>query len=179
MIRRCLTGLFLGLCVGGLFAVALVMGLKITTFDNFRDDVLGYLAVALSGSVTGLIAGTPIWRPGAKVEGGLKAVFGAMLAAGFLFALRKWGEGLVVDLHALGAGGPAAVGRLPAAALPLVSAAMGTLFELDNTAEPSQEERKPANSARRATQPDRHARIETADDVGDDKVQSSLRRNRP
>jgi hypothetical protein len=154
------------------------MGLKITTFDSFRDDVLGYLAVALSGSVTGLIAGTPLWRPGAKVEGGLKAIFGAVLATGCLFALRKWGEGWVVDFHALGAGGPAAVGRLPAAAIPLVSAVMGTLFELDNTAEPSQDERKSVNPAHRAMQAP-HARIDAADEVGDDKAQSSVRRNRP
>jgi len=53
-----------------------------------------------------------------------------------MFALRRWAEGWVIDLHALGAGGPAAVGMLPAASLPLLAAVMGAFFELDNTAQP-------------------------------------------
>jgi hypothetical protein len=53
-----------------------------------------------------------------------------------MFALRRWGGGWVVDLTAIGAGGPAAAPELPAAALPAIGAVLGALFELDNTDDP-------------------------------------------
>jgi hypothetical protein len=50
-----------------------------------------------------------------------------------MFALRQWAGEWPLDLHVVGAGGPAAVGDLPAASLPIIAAALGGLFELDNT----------------------------------------------
>ena len=133
MLRRLFTGLVLGLIVGAALAAALIAGLKATTFEGTGGAVLGYLTAALSGVLTGFIAGKPIWASGAKPEAGLKAFFGALLGAGAMFGLRQWAGGWALDLSAIGAGGPASVAALPAASLPLIAAVLGGLFELDNT----------------------------------------------
>jgi hypothetical protein len=146
MLRRLLIGFVLGLVVGALLATGLVLGLKVAIFDSSAGIAFAYLAAALVGVLTGLVTGKPIWASNAKVEAGLKAVVGALLGAGAMFALRQWAGGLVLDLSALGAGGPAAVGSLPAASLPLIAATLGAFFELDNTGEP--EAPKPAERKR-------------------------------
>ncbi len=138
MLRRLFVGLMLGLIVGGSVAAALVAGLKVLVFEGAGGTVLAYGAAALTGVLTGLVAGKPIWASGAKIEAGLKAFFGALLGAGALFALRQWGGGFAPDLHFIGAGGPAPVGDLPAASLPMVAALLGGLFELDNTGDENQ-----------------------------------------
>jgi hypothetical protein len=88
----------------------------------------------VAGAITGLIAGKPIWALDAKVEGGLKALFGALAAAGAMFALRQWATEVEVPMSFLG--GPGPVSELPAVSLPLIAAVLGGLFGLDNTAEP-------------------------------------------
>ncbi len=146
MLRRLFIGLVLGLIIGGLAAAVFVAGLKVLVFEGAGGLALAYLAVSIVGAVTGLIAGKPIWASDAKVEAGLKAVFGALLGAGAMFALRQWASSWTADLSFLGAGGPAAIGALPAASLPLIAATLGALFELDNTEEkktdPKPSERK-------------------------------------
>src|SRR5947208_10275574 len=128
MLKRLIVGLVLGTVIGAVVAAVLVQGLGWLTFGN---AAFAYLAAAATGALAGLVAGKPIWSADGKIEAGLKAFFGALLAAGAMFALRKWGD-VSVDLTALGAG-QGRVGDLPAAALPVVSAALGALFELDNT----------------------------------------------
>jgi hypothetical protein len=135
MLRRLLVGLVLGAIVGGLLAAGFVAGLKVTSFDASTGGAgLAYLAAAVAGVATGLVAGKPIWASGARVEAGLKAFFGALIAAGAIFALRHWGASWTLDLRAFGGGGPGAPGDLPAVSLPLIGATLGALFELDNTA---------------------------------------------
>ena len=135
MLRRLFLGLVLGLVLGGLVAAGLVVGLKVAVFAPDAGGVLlAYLAAIVTGALTGLVAGKPIWASGAKVEAGLKAFFGALLAAGAMFALRQWASAWTPDLSFLGAaGGPDAVGNLPAVSLPLIAAVLGGFFELDNT----------------------------------------------
>jgi hypothetical protein len=139
MLRRLLIGLVLGLIVGGLAAAALVAGLHIPLFAlDTGGIVLAYLATAVTGVLTGLVAGKPIWASGAKIEAGLKAFFGALLATGLLFALRRWVP-FHPDMAFLMPGvSPddvknALVGDVPALALPAVAAVLGGFFELDNT----------------------------------------------
>src|SRR5579859_1203760 len=133
MLRRLIFGLVLGLMVGAGLAAGLVR-LGEASFALGSGAMIAYLAAALAGGVTGLIAGKPIWASGAKIEGGLKAAFGALMGAAAMFALRQWGTGLPpVNLSFLGGGGPAPVGELPAASLPLIAAVLGGLFGLDNT----------------------------------------------
>ncbi len=133
MLRRLLLGLVLGGLVGGAIAAAVVAGLHVLTFAGAGGVLLAYAAAALTGAITGLVAGKPIWAHAAKVEAGLKAFFGALVAAGAMFALRQWGAGFTVDLALVHAGGPAPVGELPGASLPLIAALLGGFFELDNT----------------------------------------------
>lgn len=133
MLRRLLVGLVLGLVVGALVAAGLVAGLGVRVFAGAGGAVLAYFAAAVTGVLTGLVAGKPIWASGAKVEAGLKAFFGALLAAGVMFALRQWAGAWTLDLPAIGVSGRTAVGDLPAASLPLLAAVLGGFFELDNT----------------------------------------------
>lgn len=130
MLRRLLLGLVIGLLTGGLVAAGLVAGLHMATFTGTGGAVLAYLAAALTGVLTGLVAGKPIWATGGKIEAGLKAFFGALLAAGLMFALRHWGN-LAVPATAISPAGT--LGDLPATALPIIAALLGGFFELDNT----------------------------------------------
>src|SRR5579863_2061097 len=127
MFRRLLVGLVIGLLVGGVLAAGFVAGLKMTAFAGASGFVLAYLAAAVAGVATGLFAGKPIWESGAKVEAGLKAIFGALLAMGGMFALRQWAGGWLLDLSSFGELGTGAVGNLPAASLPLIAGVLGAL----------------------------------------------------
>ncbi|HEX8791403.1 MAG TPA: hypothetical protein VF765_10675 [Polyangiaceae bacterium] len=135
MVRRLLLGLVIGLLMGGLVAAGLVAGLHLTAFTGTGGAVLAYLTAALTGVLTGLVAGKPIWASGAKIEAGLKAFFGALLAAGLMFAIRMWVKLEVPETAITQAGGQ--VGDLPAVALPIIAALLGGFFELDNTGEPA------------------------------------------
>jgi hypothetical protein len=132
MIRRLLVGIFIGLLMGGLVAAGLVAGLHVVKFEGAGGVALAYLSAAALGVLTGLFAGKPIWAANARLEAGLKAFFGAMLAAGGMFALRQWGASWMLP-EALGQLGHGAVADLPTTSLPLIASALGALFELDNT----------------------------------------------
>jgi hypothetical protein len=133
MFRRLFVGLVLGLVVGGLVAVGLVQGLHQTLFGaDTMGALFAYLSAAVTGVLTGLVAGKPIWAAGARIEAGLKAFFGALLAAGLMFALRQWAGGVHLPVTELTPEG-AVIGSLPIASLPVVAALLGGFFEIDNT----------------------------------------------
>jgi hypothetical protein len=133
MLRRLFVGLLLGTVIGVAAAAALVFGLKVTVFDGTGGSFEAYGAALAVGVLGGLITGKPIWASDAKVEAGLKAVVGALLAAAGMFALRRWAP--EVSLPApLGTGAPVSAGDLPAS-LAILGASLGALFELDNTDE--------------------------------------------
>lgn len=139
MLRRLLLGLVLGLVVGGLAAAGLVAGLHQAVFAaGTAGVVFAYVAASVTGVLTGLVAGKPIWASGAKIEAGLKALFGALLGAGLMFALRQWVH-VVPDLPLLAPGLTVAelqgvgIAQLPVVSLPLIAAVLGGFFELDNT----------------------------------------------
>jgi len=133
MLRRLLVGLVLGLVVGGLVAAGFVQGLHILTFgDGTGGALFAYASAAVTGVLTGLVAGKPIWASGAKIEAGLKAFFGALIAAGLMFALRQWGGSIPVPVTAFTEAGRH-VGDLPVTALPMLAAVLGGFFEIDNT----------------------------------------------
>ena len=132
MLRRLLLGLVIGLVIGSLVAAALVAGLGWAEFPN---AVMAYALAAITGALTGLVAGKPIWAPGGQIEAALKAVFGGVLAAAGMFAVRRWLT-MDVDLNVLHAGA-GKLSELPGAALPLVAAVLGGFYELDNTDPPA------------------------------------------
>jgi hypothetical protein len=112
--------------------------------------VVAYLAAAVTGVLTGLVAGKPIWASGAKIEAGLKAFFGALIATGLMFALRKWGNLQAPDIALLMPNADpdlvhkALIGDVPALALPAVAAVLGGFFELDNTGTADKDDAKDA-----------------------------------
>src|SRR5262245_49814082 len=122
MFVRLIAGAIIGALLGGLVAVVLVKGLGIVAFGA----ILAYTTAALSGALAGLFAGKPIWASGGQIEAGLKAFFGALLAAGGMFAIRQWVH-VPVDFSAFGAGA-GELGSVPAASLPLIAAVLGALF---------------------------------------------------
>ncbi|MBK7581301.1 MAG: hypothetical protein IPI67_13935 [Myxococcales bacterium] len=125
MLKRVLFGLLKGSVVGGLLGAAVVFGLGMPVFAAW----LAYVAAALTGALTGLVAGRAIWEKDARIEAGLKAGVGAVIATLAMFAVRKW---LNVSLN-LGQLGHGAVGQLPLASLPLISTVLALFYELDNT----------------------------------------------
>lgn len=133
MVKRLLVGLLLGTMVGALCAFALsrvVHGAVLGT----SGLVLAYAASVVTGVLTGLICGKPIWASEGKIEAGLKAFFGALIAAGGMFAIRRWVH-VDVNLTALKLG-QGQLGDMPVACLPLIAAVLGGFFELDNSPAP-------------------------------------------
>jgi hypothetical protein len=131
-LKRLLLGLLLGTVVGLGVAVAATRGLSLP-FAGPPGAIFAYLGAAVTGTLTGLVAGKPIWHQTGKIEAGLKAFFGPLLAMGLLFVLRKFVH-LNLDLSTVGAG-KGAFGDLAYTALPAVSGLLGGFFELDNTPE--------------------------------------------
>lgn len=134
MITRLFVGLFKGALFGAALAAAMYFGLHVTTLAT----PLAYLAAVLAGTLVGLVAGKPIWAEAAKIEAGLKALFGAGLGALVLFAIRKW---VHVPLPATVPGWVDPGGSI--ALIPAVTTTIAMLFELDNTPAPAKEEAAP------------------------------------
>jgi hypothetical protein len=174
MLRRLFVGLVLGAIVGGLVAAGLIQGLHVPVFTDTSGAVMAYLAAAVSGVLTGLVAGKPIWASGAKIEAGLKAFFGAALAAGLMFALRRWAPAFEVPLPP-SVGGPGTLAQLPATALPVVSAVLGGFFELDNTGGDADSKGEPA-AKKRVAEPKSKARVATDEDAGDETAAATSKR---
>jgi hypothetical protein len=148
MLKRLFVGLFLGAIVGAILAAILVQGLGVMSWES---SVLGkagaYLAAAVTGVVTGLVAGKPIWSADGKVEAGLKAFFGSLIALGVMFVLRTWVH-VPVDLSAIKASvGPMDLGELPAVSLPIIAAVLAGFFELDNNEKASKQDEKDVSDA--------------------------------
>lgn len=131
-LKRLLLGLLVGTVVGLGVAVAATRGLSLP-FAGPPGAIFAYLGAAVTGTLTGLVTGKPIWHQTGKIEAGLKAFFGSLLAMGLLFVLRKFVH-LNLDLSTLGAG-KGSLGDLAYTALPAVSGLLGGFFELDNTPE--------------------------------------------
>ena len=129
MLKRLIVGLILGTVIGAAVAAVLVQGMGWTL--GFPNAFFAYLAAGVTGVITGLVAGKPIWSSDGKIESGLKAFFGVLLGLGGMFALRTWAN-LHVDLSMLRAGS-GALGDLPAASLPIVAAVLAGFYEIDNS----------------------------------------------
>ncbi|WP_394825133.1 hypothetical protein [Pendulispora albinea] len=130
MLKRIFVGLVLGLVMGSLVAALVVKGLGMLAFPK----ILAYLFAGVTGVVTGLVAGKPIWAQGGQIEAGLKAGFGALVGVGLMYAMRHWLH-LQVDIAPLGAAGIGGVGELPAVSLPLIGAFLAAFYSADNTPE--------------------------------------------
>lgn len=155
MIRRLFVGLILGALVGAVVAAALIKGLGVIAFGT----VLALAAAAATGALVGLVAGKPIWASGAKIEAGLKAFAGAVLGVIAMLLVRKF-IGHEIDLSQFGAGA-GTIGDLPATSLPIVAAALGAFYEVDNTPEAAD---KKSGSSASSRAPDKKVRVATEED---------------
>jgi hypothetical protein len=157
MLKRLFVGFILGAIVGALVAAGAIaaLGAAVAPMGPF----FAFALAAVTGVLTGLVAGKPIWAKGGQIEAGLKAFFGALLAAGGMYAIRTWLQ-LDVDLAIVHAG-QGLVGNLPGASLPLIGAVLGGLYELDNTPDGS------ANAEKREAG-GKGARVSTKIRVNDD-----------
>jgi hypothetical protein len=174
MLKRLFVGLFLGTIVGAVLAAILVQGLGVMSWEgSFLGKAGAYLAAAFTGVVTGLIAGKPIWSADGKVEAGLKAFFGSLIALGGMFVLRTWVH-VPVDLSAIKASvGPADVGELPALSLPIIAAVLAAFFELDNNEKgEKKDEEKAATGGTRV-------RVTEASDTAADEVDDQEQEEEP
>ncbi len=162
MLKRGLVGLVKGLLVGGALAAGLVYGLGVPVFAAW----LAYLMAIVTGALTGLVAGRPIWAKDARIEAGLKAAAGAVVAALAMFGIRQW-LGVSFDLGDLGKG---MLGDLPLTSLPLIATLLALFFEIDNTGE---EPKGEAASKQRVASGEK-ARLEDAlDDLVDEDASAS------
>lgn len=140
MLGRLIVGALIGVILGAAVAALLVKGLGIIA----TGAILAYVSAAVVGLLTGLFAGKPIWAAGGQIEAGLKAFFGALLAAGAMFALRSWVK-MDVDLSRFGAGA-GLLGEVPAASLPLIAGVLGAFFGLDNTPDSNADAKPPGGA---------------------------------
>lgn len=147
--------LFVGLVIGGGTSALSVYVLG-TPWNQPLAAWAAYLLAPVAGVLVGLVAGKPIWAKGARIEAGLKAVFGAALGAAMMFALRRWGH-LNIDLGAIGLG-QGQLGTHPATALPIVTTLMALLFEVDNMFGGGEDKKDGGSTTRK--------RIATSEDSG-------------
>jgi hypothetical protein len=125
MILRLLFGLVKGLVVGGLLGLGLVqLGM------GTPGALVAYLGAAAAGVIVGLVAGKPIWAEGGRIEAGLKAGVGALLAMGLMWLSRSFLAGVGLGFAGLSS---AALGTYAVTSLGLVAAVLGGFYDADNT----------------------------------------------
>jgi hypothetical protein len=184
MFKRLLLGIVIGLVVGAGAAALLIKGLHVLAFGaTGLGTMTAYVAALLTGAFVALVAGKPFWAKGAWIEVGLKAFFGSLLAAGGMFALRRWGL-MHVPLPAglSPADDPTAmIGYLPAVTMPVIATVLSMFFEIDNTEAPPEEatSQKPAGKAQQvrvaASPSKRGSRVSKEEAVGEEEVAASKR----
>ncbi len=170
-LKRLIVGLIIGGIVGAIVAAILVQGLGMAVTTG-AGAFVAYLAAAGTGVLTGLVAGKPIWAAEGRIEAGLKAFFGMLLALGMMFVLRTWVH-VGLDLTSLRAGS-GSLGDLPAAYLPLIAGLLGGFFELDNSGDEAKEgEAKDGAKVRVAASSDD---VDAEEEVEDEPAQAKKRR---
>lgn len=132
VLLRLLIGLLKGLVVGALLGYGLAAsGLLVPS------TLVAYGAAAALGAVIACIAGRPIWAKGARIEVGMKALAGVLIAPALLYIARRWLTfELPFDLPALlGLGSVhAPVGAMSLTSYALVGAVLAGFFDADNDA---------------------------------------------
>jgi hypothetical protein len=161
MLGRLLIGIVKGLVVGGLLGFGLVkLGMALP------GAVIAYLAAAVTGVVTGLVAGKPIWAKDAKIEAGAKAVVGALLGVGLMAAARHWlTMTLPFQVGNLAPDG-ATVGGFAISSLGGIAGLLGGFYDADN--DPSAEEDAAAPAAEKAGPERGNHRIAQQEAAGDE-----------
>jgi hypothetical protein len=167
MLGRLIVGILKGLVVGGLVGFGLF---KLGFF--VLPAWLAYIAAAITGILIGLIAGKPIWAKDAKIEAGMKAVVGALLGAGLMFAARKW---LTMPLPTtllsqigVHTKTDVTLGLFPITSLAVLAALLGGFYDADNTPAPEGETKDEAPAAQTKAGPQKRIAQPAADELDED-----------
>jgi hypothetical protein len=133
---RLIVGLLKGLVLGAFVGY----GLAAAGF-GIPGALVAYASAALLGVLVALVAGKPIWAKGARIEVGMKALAGALLAPGILWLVRRFvamalpfDAGALPGLEAL-SGQSATVGTFAVTSLALVAATLAAFYDVDNQPE--------------------------------------------
>ena len=151
--------------MAGVLVVALLSRLHLTW-----TPLVVYAAVAVVGAMVGAVAGRPIWAREAKLEALLKSLAGGFVAMTAMYGARKWLGGTHVNLEALG-GTSGSIGNVPAAALPIIGALLGFVFQVDDAFGGETEAPR-----RRVESPSPRGAEKSTDEAADDAAEPSERR---
>jgi hypothetical protein len=141
-VMRLVIGLLKGLVIGALVGYGLAAaGLAVP------GAAIAYPVAAIVGILVALIAGKPIWAKDARIEVGMKAAAGALLAPGLLWLARRFlGFEIPFDLSTLpglkAMSSPATFGMFSATSMAAVAALLAAFFDADN--QPGAQEEPPA-----------------------------------
>lgn len=181
MLGRLLIGIVKGLIVGALLGFGLVKLGMIAP-----GAVVAYLAAAMTGVLIGLVAGKPIWAKDAKIEAGMKAFVGALLAVGLMYSVRRWLTMPVpFSLDALAAPNPSlgeapgstgTIGGLAITSLATIAAILGGFYEADN--DPSEAEAAPPNTTKKASSSGQRIATDGAADEADEEADGEVDKKR-
>src|SRR5512136_2746986 len=130
VLLRLLSGLLKGLVLGAVAGFALAkLGFDVPA------ALVAYGAAAIVGVLVACIAGKPIWAKGARIEVGMKALVGALLAPALLYVARRWVTfelpfdlGGVVGLESV----KAPIGTWAITSYAMVAAVLAAFFDVDN-----------------------------------------------
>jgi hypothetical protein len=168
MLGRLIVGIVKGLVVGGLIGFGLLqLGFAVL------PAWLAYIAAAITGVVIGLIAGKPIWAKDARIEAGMKAVVGAFLGAGLMFAARKWltmylPTTLLSQLGVMTKSDAITLGYFPITSLAAIAALLGGFYDADNTPEPEGAAKDEQAAAGAKATPQQRIATPAADELDED-----------
>lgn len=134
MLKRLLIGILKGIVVGGGVGAALYFGLS----QGSLESAWAYLLYGVVGAITGVVAGKPLWKPGAWIEALLRGVFGIAVGCGLYALASSFLHVSPIPLPAslFPALPPAEQARFlfqqPLAMAPLMATLYASLIELDN-----------------------------------------------
>ena len=141
-------GLVKGLIVGGLIGYGLAVAGMATP-----GAFIAYAAAAAAGVVISLIAGKPIWAKDSRIEVGMKAGAGAVLAPGLMWLVRHFlTMRMPFDVSSLpgldAVSSSPAVGMFAVTAIALVAGLLGGFYDADNQPAPAEEAKDGAKPSR-------------------------------
>jgi hypothetical protein len=131
VIGRLLLGLLKGLVIGALVGYGLAVA-------GIGWPFMFYVGASMVGAMVALVAGKPIWAKDARIEVGMKALAGAILAPGLMWLVRSFvSVGLPFDVAMLPGLGALqsqgmTLGTFSVSALAMVAAMLGGFYDADN-----------------------------------------------
>jgi hypothetical protein len=139
LLARFVMGLIKGLIIGGLIGYGLAVAGMATP-----GALIVYPLAAAVGIFVALFAGKPIWAKGARIEVGMKAGAGAILAPGLMWLVRQFlTMNVPFDVSSLpgldAVAGTPEIGMFVVSSLAVVAALLAGFYEADNQPQPQEE----------------------------------------